>query len=214
MNPPARLWIKVCGLRTREAIAAAAAAGADAVGFVFHEPSPRHLGAADAAELATAVPPGVARVAVFLHPSQELVDAAIAAVRPDWVQVDARDLAWLRLPDSQRVLPVLRTGQVSLDTQVAQLGPSRRFLLESSRSGAGERADWSEAARLAARGQLVLAGGLDAGNVADAVAVVRPFGVDVSSGVESSRGVKDARLIQEFVSAARAAEARLASSVE
>ena len=70
----------------------------------------------------------------------------------------------------------------------------------------GERADWSAAARLARGTQLVLAGGLDPANVADAVREVRPFGVDVSSGVERERGVKDAALIREFIRAARAAE--------
>lgn len=212
MSGRARLWIKVCGLRTREAIAAAAAAGADAVGFVFHEPSPRHVRPEDARELASAVPAGIEKVAVFLHPSQDLVDAALAALQPDWVQTDAEDFPRLRLPATQRVLPVLRTGRESLDMQVERFGPSLRFLLESGLSGAGARADWSEARRLAGHGQLVLAGGLDAGNVADAIAAVRPFGVDVSSGVESSRGVKDPRFIHEFVCAARAAEARLASS--
>jgi len=207
-----RLWIKVCGLRTHEAIAAAAAGGADAVGFVFHEASPRNVRVADARQLAAAVPAGVDKVAVFLHPSQELLDAVLAALQPDWVQTDVQDLAALRLPATQRCVPVLRTGQASLDTLVDELGPSPRFLLESGRSGAAERADWGVAARLASRGQLVLAGGLDAGNVAEAIAAVRPFGVDVSSGVESSRGVKESHLIQQFVRAARAAEARLASS--
>jgi phosphoribosylanthranilate isomerase len=128
------------------------------------------------------------------------------------VQTDVEDLAALRLPAPQRRLPVLRTGHATLDAQVDGLGSSPRFLLESGCSGAGERADWNAAAQLASRGQLVLAGGLDACNVAEAIAVVRPFGVDVSSGVESIRGVKDPQLIQEFVRAARAAEARLASS--
>jgi phosphoribosylanthranilate isomerase len=207
-----KLWIKVCGLRTPEAISAAATAGADAVGFVFHEASPRNLRIDEARQLATSVPAGIEKVAVFLHPSQELLDAALAALQPDWVQTDVEDLAALRLSAAQRALPVLRTGQVSLDAQADGLGPSARFLLESGRSGAAERADWEVAARLASRGHLVLAGGLDAGNVAAAIAAVRPFGVDVSSGVESSRGVKDPRAIQEFVRAARAAEARLASS--
>jgi phosphoribosylanthranilate isomerase len=85
----------------------------------------------------------------------------------------------------------------------------RRCLLESSVSGMGERADWDEAASIAARTQVVLAGGLDARNVADAVRTVRPFGVDVSSGVEASRGVKDVGKIREFIRAARAAESDL-----
>jgi phosphoribosylanthranilate isomerase len=210
-----RLWVKVCGMRTPDAIAAAASAGADAVGFVFHAASPRNVSLEDADRLAAAVPAGLDKVAVFLHPSQELVDAVLAALQPDWVQTDVADFTTLSLPASQRTLPVLRTGQASLPRQVDALGPSPRFLLESGRSGAAEQADWNVAAQLAVRGQLVLAGGLDPGNVAAALVAVRPFGVDVSSGVESSRGVKDPQLIQDFVRAARAAEARLASpSVE
>jgi phosphoribosylanthranilate isomerase len=208
MNSPAaaEIWIKVCGLRTREAIIAASTAGAQAVGFVFHEGSPRNVSIAEAVELQQAVPPGVERIAVFLHPSQQLVDAVIAHVQPDRVQMDAVDLACVSLPAAQRTLPVLRSG-CSATHAVPLPGP---FLLESARSGAGEKADWSEAARLATQAQLVLAGGLDVANVAAAISTVRPFGVDVSSGVESSRGVKSPALISEFILAARAAQARLA----
>jgi phosphoribosylanthranilate isomerase len=201
------LWIKVCGLRTADAIAVAVAAGADAVGFVFHAASPRNLTATAARVIAATVPPGIEKVAVFLHPTQAEVDAAIDAVHPDWVQTDAADLAGLRLPVGQRVLPVYRTDR----PLPAPQDMPRRFLLESGRSGAGERADWDAAALMSAAGELVLAGGLDATNVAAAVAIVRPFGIDVSSGVESTRGVKDAALIRNFVSVARASHARGAS---
>jgi phosphoribosylanthranilate isomerase len=203
-----RLWIKVCGLRTADAVAAAVAAGADAVGFVFHATSPRNLAAAAARSIAAQVPQGVEKVAVFLHPTQAEVDAAIDAVHPDWVQTDAADLAGLSMPPGQRVLPVYRTDR----PLPASPDLPRRILLESGRSGAGERADWSAAARLAAARELVLAGGLDATSVEHAIAVVRPFGVDVSSGVESARGVKDAVLIRNFVNAARAAHARVAAT--
>ena len=195
----ARLWIKVCGLRTAEAVQAAVEAGADAVGFVFHAASPRNLELDAARVLAGAVPSQVAKVAVFMHPSQALLDAAVEAVRPAWVQTDAEDLGRLHVAAGVRVLPVYRTG-----TGIAsQSLRGRRFLLESARSGAGERADWNAAAALAPVGELVLAGGLDATNVAEAIATVRPFGVDVSSGVERERGVKDPALIRAFVSTAR-----------
>jgi len=198
------LWIKICGLRSVAAIAAAAQAGVQAVGFVFHAPSPRNLSVAQAVDLQGAVPPGIDRVAVFLHPSQPLLDAVVEAVRPDWVQADAADLAALRLPAGQRVLPVVRGG--AWRPGVSMRGT--RLLFESARSGMGEQADWDEAACLAREVDLVLAGGLDARNIGAAIAAVRPFGVDVSSGVESSRGVKDIGKIVEFVAAARAAHAR------
>jgi phosphoribosylanthranilate isomerase len=192
------LWIKICGLRTTAAIEVAAAAGADAVGFVFHDASPRNLSLATARELQRAVPPGLERVAVFLRPSQALVDAVLDAIEPDWLQTDAGDLPGLRLPGGLRVLPVLR------DRLADGAALPGRVLFESSRSGAGERADWSAAADLARQTQLVLAGGLHVANVAEALATVRPFGVDVSSGVERERGVKDATLIREFIRTARA----------
>lgn len=200
------LWIKICGLRSAPAIAAAAAAGAQAVGFVFHEASPRNLTLGEAQALQGAVPAGVERVAVFLRPAQALLDAVIAALRPDWVQLDAADLEKLLLPAHQRVLPVLRGS-------AARRPLPPRFLFEGALSGSGERSDWSAAAKLAAEAEVVLAGGLDAGNVADAIASVRPFGIDVSSGVESSRGVKDPARIRDFVAVARAAQARLAGRV-
>jgi phosphoribosylanthranilate isomerase len=202
----AATWIKICGLRTAAAIEVAAAAGANAVGFVFHDASPRNLSLAIARQLQRAVPAGVERVAVFLHPSQALVDAVLAAIEPDWLQTDAGDLPGLRLPEGQRVLPVLRDGTVDAATLPG------RILFESARSGAGECADWRAAAALASATQLVLAGGLHPANVAEAVRTVRPFGVDVSSGVERERGVKDAALIREFIRAAR--EAERAPSVE
>ena len=202
----AGLWIKICGLRTAAAIEVAVAAGANAVGFVFHDASPRNLSLAAARELQRAVPVGIERVAVFLHPSQALVDAVLAAIEPDWLQTDTGDLPGLRLPQGQRVLPVLRDGAVD-----ATALPGR-ILFESARSGAGECADWRAAAALAGVTQLVLAGGLHPANVAEAVRTVRPFGVDVSSGVERERGVKDTQLIREFIRAAR--EAARAPSVE
>jgi phosphoribosylanthranilate isomerase len=195
-----RLWIKICGMRSREAIEAAAESGADAVGFVFHEPSPRNVSAGEARALRQVVPNTLECVAVFLHPSQSLVDEVIATLEPHWLQADLADLASLRLPQRQRVLPVLRSGGAT-----PRPLPSR-CLFESGRSGAGEVADWNEARRIASGAEVVLAGGLDAHNVADAVRAVNPFGVDVSSGVESSRGVKDVVRIREFIRAARAAE--------
>lgn len=195
-----RLWVKICGITTPEALAAAAGAGADAVGFVFHAASPRNVDPRMARELARYVADGLERVAVFLHPTQSQVDAALEAIAPDWVQVDTGDVARLVLPESLRVMHVLRSPMAPPSPLPA------RCLVEGGRSGAGERADWTLAAQLARATELVLAGGLDAGNVAEAVCTVRPFGVDVSSGVESGRGVKDVARIREFVRAARAAE--------
>ena len=195
------LLVKICGLTDETAVEAAVAAGADAVGFVFHEASPRNVSPRRARELAAAVPAGVRRVAVTLHPAQELVAKVLAEFVPDVWQTDAGDFAALGLPESVERWPVLRAGGALPGTLPA------RFLFEGARSGRGEVADWTQAASLARMGELILGGGLDPGNVAEAVRRVRPFGVDVSSGVESAPGRKDPARIQHFVAAARDAAA-------
>jgi phosphoribosylanthranilate isomerase len=195
-------WIKICGLTSADAVAVAVECGVDALGFVFHAPSPRNLEPAAARALARGVPRRVARIAVTLHPSQQLLDSIAADFRPDLLQTDVGDLPALRLPPGLGALPVLRAGQ-----RLPASLPAR-CLYESGTSGSGAKADWQEARALAARTELVLAGGLDAGNVAAAIRAVQPFGVDVSSGVESVPGTKDLQKIREFVAAARAAQTR------
>lgn len=194
-----RLWIKICGMTDEAGLDAAIAARVDAVGFIFHRPSQRWIEPARAAQLAARVPRGIVKVAVTLHPTQAEVDAVLTAFMPDLWQTDLRDLDSLNLPAALPVLPVLRSGQ-SLPAALPA-----RFLFEGPVSGAGTTADWSDAIALARSARLILAGGLHPGNVAAAVAAVRPFGVDVSSGVEAAPGIKDPRRIHDFVRAAREA---------
>ncbi|HEY4368008.1 MAG TPA: phosphoribosylanthranilate isomerase [Steroidobacteraceae bacterium] len=193
------VWVKICGLTTDVGVAAAVDSGADAIGFVF-APSKRKVTAQRAAELVRNVRGGVTRIAVMLHPSQSEVDEVLSVFRPDALQTDAEDFSGLRLPAWLHLIPVLRAGGV-----VPQVVPAR-VLFEGPSSGTGQLADWSAAQQLAGRTQLILAGGLNPGNVADAVRAVRPFGVDVSSGVESAPGLKDPDKIRDFIAAARAAQ--------
>lgn len=193
-----QVWVKVCGLTTPAAVAAALDAGVDAVGFVFAE-SKRKVTPRCAAELAREVPEHIARVAVMLHPSQRELDEVWSGFRPDVLQTDIEDLASLRVPEGLQVVPVVRAGR-----ELLQSLPSR-MLFEGPVSGTGTTTDWSAAAQLATRTQLILAGGLKPANVAAAIAAARPFGVDVSSGVESEPGVKDPARIHEFVRNARGA---------
>jgi phosphoribosylanthranilate isomerase len=193
------IWVKICGLTTRDAVEAAVAAGADAIGFVF-APSRRQVTAAQATQLAHGVPRRIPRVAVMLHPTQSQLDEVWSTFRPDVLQTDAGDLQTLRVPLGLGVMPVVRGGG-----GVALQPKYQRILFEGPVSGVGSTSDWNGAAQLARSTQLVLAGGLNATNVADAIAVVRPYGVDVSSGVEASPGVKDPARIHEFVQRARAA---------
>ena len=197
------IWVKICGLTTHDAVEAAVAAGADAIGFVF-APSKRQVTAALATRLAHGAPRRIPRVAVMLHPTQSQLDAVWSTFRPDVLQTDVEDLQTLRVPMGLTVLPVVRGG-VGVGLKPDLQRKHTRILFEGPVSGVGSTSDWKGAAQLARTTELVLAGGLNATNVADAIATVRPFGVDVSSGVEASPGIKDPARIHEFVQRARAA---------
>jgi phosphoribosylanthranilate isomerase len=198
-------WVKICGLTTAAAVAAAVEAGADAIGFVFAA-SKRRVTPTRARELGRHAK-GVVRVAVMQHPAQAELDEVLATFAPDVLQTDAEDLATLRLPRELSVTPVFRAGRPMPHTL------PERVLFEGPVSGTGEVADWQMAADLAKRTKLILAGGLNPENVATAIARVRPFGVDVSSGVESAPGIKDELKIREFVQAARLAFREATSGV-
>ena len=197
-------WIKICGMTHPEAVSAAVEAGADAIGFVFAT-SVRRVTAERAAELARAVRRRITCVAVTRHPAQSEVDEIVRSFHPDLLQSDIEDLGLLHLPQRLARLPVVRA------THAAAAEYPARVLYEGAHSGTGEVGDWQQAAALARRTRLVLAGGLHAGNVADAIRRVRPFGVDTSSGVESRPGIKSPAKIAEFVQAARAAFSEIAA---
>lgn len=192
------MWIKICGMTTPQAVEAALQARVDAIGFVFAD-SPRQLTLEDAVALAAPARGRVRCVAVTRHPSQRYLDDILAAFRPDVLQTDTEDLQTLRLPKQLELLPVFRGSETPQGKLPA------RLLFEGPTSGSGTPCDWSSAQRVARRTQLVLAGGLDAGNVALAISAVRPFGVDVSSGVEERPGVKSPSEVARFAAAARGA---------
>jgi phosphoribosylanthranilate isomerase len=194
-----RTFVKICGINSEAAAAAALEAGADALGFVFAE-SPREVTPERARELAAGVPATVKRVAVLRHPPRALWRRVLDVFAPDWLQTDAEDLVAIRLGGGCVALPVYRDGR-------APPSPPARMLFEGAKSGSGRTADWEQARALASRTELILAGGLDAANVADAIRRVRPWGVDVSSGVEKRRGEKDPQMIHEFVARVRALDA-------
>lgn len=200
-----RLFVKICGLTSAEAVRAAVACGADAVGFVFAT-SPRQIAPEMAADLSELVPPGIIRVAVMRHPPPAEWNEVAAILRPDWLQTDARDFAGLSLLPGVAALPVYR-DLPGLDT--VALAREDRVLFEAAASGAGQAPNWDRARQLAKTTKLVLAGGLSLDNVAQAIDRVRPWGVDVSSGVEAVRGVKDPARITAFVAAVRRAEREL-----
>jgi phosphoribosylanthranilate isomerase len=190
------MWIKICGMTSEAAVAAALECGADAIGFIF-APSVRQVTAAEAAHLARAARGRICCIAVTRHPAQHDLDVILREFQPDMLQTDAADLPGLRLPGQLALLPVLRT-----EPAITAALPAR-VLFEGPASGTGQLCDWSAAQRLARRTAVVLAGGLNAANVAAAIAAVAPYGVDVSSGVEARPGVKSPDAIARFIAAAR-----------
>ena len=189
------MFVKICGLTSEAHVRTAAEAGADAIGFVFAE-SVRRVDPAHAARISSDVPGNVKRVAVMLHPSNDEWQEVLRQLKPDVLQTDAEDFADLDVPLDVTRWPVCREG----DRVTVPL-----FVYEGTKSGQGETVDWSVAAEIARNGNMILAGGLGVENVAEAIATVRPYGVDVSSGVESAPGQKDPEKIREFIKAAKAA---------
>ena len=197
------MFVKICGLRNELHVQVAVEAGANAVGFVFAD-SVRRVAPLQAARIASLVPETVKRVAVMQHPSNEDWQEVLRHFSPDVLQTDAADFEKLDVPGFVERWPVFREGK----SVTPMPGPAAQdiYLYEGGRSGSGETVDWARAAEVAISGNMILAGGLSVSNVAEAVSIVRPFGVDVSSGVESEPGEKDSQRIREFIIAAKAAE--------
>jgi phosphoribosylanthranilate isomerase len=201
------MFVKICGVRNEPDVAAAVAAGADAVGFVFTK-SIRHIDVEEARRLISATPSNVLTVGVFSGIAAE--EAGEMALRAG---VDAIQLhgpypraAFQQLAGSRIVLVRATTLAARPDLRVGAYGEDM-LLLDAPIAGAGERWDLSLLGKGRPRGRWLLAGGLTPDNVAASIAVARPWGVDVSSGVECRRGVKDHDLIRRFVAAAREASA-------
>lgn len=209
--------IKICGLSSPETIDAAIAAGATHVGFVFYPPSPRNLLFAQAEALARRVPPRVRRVGVFVDPDDALLDAAIACGL-DMVQLHGREpterIGEIR---SRYRLPLWRAAGVATRADVTAAiakarGVSDLLLFDAKApsgaalpGGNGVRFDWRLLAGIAPATPWGLSGGLDAGNVAEAVRGSGAPLIDVSSGVEDAPGVKSVHKIKAFIEAVRAA---------
>jgi phosphoribosylanthranilate isomerase len=209
--------VKVCGLRTLNDMAAVAASGAAYAGFVFFPPSPRNLTIDEARELALAAPPGLAKVALTVDADDAALDAILAQVPIDILQLHGREspdrVAQVR---ARFGLPVMKAVGVATEADLPALDDHAQvadMLLVDAKApkgaalpgGNGLAFDWRLIAGRQWRRPWMLAGGLNPGNVADAVRLTGARQVDVSSGVESAPGVKDAGLITGFTRAAMAA---------
>jgi phosphoribosylanthranilate isomerase len=201
--------VKICGITRVEDLHAACAAGADALGFVFYAKSPRHVTADAAAALLRELPPFVQAVGLFVNADPAFVEAVLKIAPLDLLQFHGDETP---AECARYGRPFIKAVRVSRDTDLlkcaADFEDARGLLLDAFvpgvPGGTGERFDWGLIPPGLPR-PIVLSGGLDPGNVADAVRSVRPWAVDVSSGVEVVKGIKDAQKIARFVSNAKEA---------
>ncbi len=206
----ARTRIKICGITREEDARAAADAGADAIGLVFHAPSPRAVTPERAVAIAAAVPPYVTVVGLFVDTPTAIVQQVFATVPLDLLQFQGEETPAECAASGRPWVKALRVRPgLDIAAECGRFAQSRGILLDTWREGVaggtGETFDWA----LAPAGlplPVILAGGLRAENVGDAIARVRPAAVDVSGGVEAEPGIKDAAAVRNFVEAVRAAD--------
>jgi phosphoribosylanthranilate isomerase len=212
------LSVKICGLKTPEALEVALESGADLTGFVFFPPSPRNLGLEAAKLLGAQVKGRAGKVALTVDANDETLRAIVDALKPDMLQLHGKEtperVATVR---SRFGLPVMKALPIS---ERSDLSPIREFsnvaerLLFDARppqdatrpGGLGRTFDWTLLKGIDPKINFMLSGGLDANNVTQALAITNAPGVDVSSGVERAPGEKDLDKIREFIRTARAAE--------
>jgi phosphoribosylanthranilate isomerase len=213
---PRRTRVKICGITRSEDALAACAAGADAIGLVFYAASPRAVSIETAAQICKVLPPFVSAVGLFVNAGADEIAAVVRAVPLALLQLHGDET-----PEfcAQLRHPYLKALRMREDTDVlaaqARYPDARALLLDTYSpdlwGGTGKVFDWARIPA-AARGRIVLAGGLNPDNVAAAIAQVRPYAVDVSGGVEAAPGIKDERHMRDFVAAVKRADSLEQSS--
>lgn len=215
-SPASRLtlqktWTKICGITRAQDALAAADLGVNAIGLNFYPQSPRAISVTDVENLVKGLPRRVSVVALFVNPTPELVRQVLGTGAVDLLQFHGNESAEFC---EQFETPYMKVVAVKLDSDLksefAKYESAQYMLLDSfdpiMLGGTGNTFDWGRVIELTQkqRSRLVLAGGLGPANVREAIEIVQPFGVDVSSGVEASKGIKDLKMMQLFIQGVRA----------
>ena len=205
-----RTRVKICGITRPEHARAAAEVGADAIGLMFYEPSPRCVTRDRARDVCAALPPLVSVVAVFVNPEPPEVEAVVEDLPVDLLQFHGDESPELCAQAGKPYLKAVRVrNRDDVVRAAARYAGARALLLDAHHDalwgGTGTQFDWNMVPDDVDH-PVVLAGGLTPGNVARAIRLVRPFAVDVSGGVESAPGVKDARSMERFMKEVAGAE--------
>ncbi len=203
--------IKICGITNIEDALAAVEAGADALGFVFYDKSPRFVSPIEVQKIIAELPPFVVRVGLFVNEPEVQIRRIMAAAELDVVQLHGDEPPENCLFEPLRVIKALRVRDAASLEGADRYQVSALLLdawCDENYGGTGKSFDWQLAKRLTGKRPLILAGGLNPENVIDAVRLVKPYAVDVSTGVENAPGVKDADKIRAFCAAVREADVR------
>ncbi len=212
--------IKICGITNLADAKAATDAGANALGFNFYEKSLRRIVTADAAQIRSKLPKEIEAVGVFVNAKPADINSLRAFVRFDAAQLHGDETPDIvsRVASS---LPVIKAFRVDANFVLATLdrySDAFAFLLDAARSGqyggTGHTTDWDFARRASTNRRILLSGGLKVENVAAAIRIVRPYGVDVASGLETKPGKKDHARLKEFIDEVRRAEQQLEQQLE
>lgn len=198
-----RTRVKICGITRVDDALDVVSSGADAIGLVFYEPSPRNVSVERAKEIAAAVPAFVTVVALFVDPSEEQVQQVLNHVRIDLIQFHGDEDNDFCSRFQRPFIKAIRVRQASdVVASCLRFPNAAGILLDSYKpgvpGGTGETFDWSLIPNQANK-PLILAGGLNADNIAGAIDDVQPFAVDVSGGVEASKGIKDPEKVKAFL---------------
>ncbi len=206
-----KIWIKICGITRAQDALAAATLGADAIGLVLFANSPRSVTVEQMAAIVGNIPRPIKVVALFVEPDPDLVWQALATGLVDLLQFHGAEPVEFCEQFSTRYIKAIAVKEDSVLSQdLASYSSANYLLLDSYHpllpGGTGKAFDWDKLRQLAEnqRSRLVLAGGLNPGNIQAAIHAIQPFGVDVSSGVEASKGIKDLSKMKSFIEGARA----------
>jgi phosphoribosylanthranilate isomerase len=204
--------VKICGITSAADAQAAIEAGANLLGFNFYQKSPRHISEEQAAEIRSRLPKKIKAVGIFVNRLPADVIALRSSLELDAVQLHG-DESPEAVAEIAPIVPVIKAFRVEPEFPLTTLDKYARafaFLFDAAHTdqygGTGRTTDWDVARRASSSHRIILAGGLKVENVAAAVRIVRPYGIDVASGVETSPGKKDRGLLREFIQEVRRAE--------
>ncbi|BAO44214.1 phosphoribosylanthranilate isomerase [Thiolapillus brandeum] len=198
-----RTRVKICGITREQDALAAVRAGADALGFVFYPPSPRHVEVAQARQIIRSLPPFVTTVALFVNADRGSIAEVVQETGIDLIQFHGHECPDYCAEHGRPWIKAIRMQDgLDPDKAMADYAGAQALLLDAYRpgvpGGTGETFDWRRIPEHLA-GRIILAGGLTPDNIAHAVRQVKPYAVDVSGGVEAEKGIKDADAIQRFM---------------